>query len=323
MHPELSRLDARLVEAARGIHVLSHLSWPTHLQDEFLTDWANGRRRLPQVEYGDVDLSAKRSELDGIARACDRVEGPVATFLAESARSYADVCRLIELAGTAAAGDASIAIYGRPGSNLAGSERSNLDAAEYFLEVSKEYSAIHGAEADCCLSAQVVASDLRRRIAEVITKDEIEVVVDPQLVSKAAAGATRIRLRSGTCFSEDDIEQLLHHEAFVHSLTALNGRRQPSLRSLSLGAPRTTATQEGLATFAELVSGAIDIKRMERIALRVVAIDRVLSGADFVELFEFFLDRDNLKTRASTRPCASSAGCPSKAERPSRRTSST
>ena len=36
-----------------------------------------------------------------------------------------------------------------------------------------------------------------------------------------------------------------------------------------LGAPRTTRTQEGLATFAEIITGAIDISRLRRIALRV------------------------------------------------------
>ncbi|HKJ19025.1 MAG TPA: tyrosine/phenylalanine carboxypeptidase domain-containing protein, partial [Woeseiaceae bacterium] len=67
-------------------------------------------------------------------------------------------------------------------------------------------------------------------------------------------------------------------------------RAQPIIRSLGLGAPRTTGPQEGLATFAELVTGSIDIGRMQRIALRVVGIDRALSGANFIEVFEFFLD---------------------------------
>ncbi|NNL86725.1 MAG: DUF1704 domain-containing protein, partial [Myxococcales bacterium] len=125
-------------------------------------------------------------------------------------------------------------------------------------------------------------------IGSVIPGNVIEIRVDPHLASKAAAGATRVRVRDGTSFSRFDIEQLLQHEVFVHSLTALNGRAQRKLASLSLGAPRTTATQEGLATFAELVSGAIEIRRLERIALRIIGIDAALSGADFIEVFELF-----------------------------------
>ncbi|CAM5569640.1 hypothetical protein RLIN73S_05633 [Rhodanobacter lindaniclasticus] len=101
----------------------------------------------------------------------------------------------------------------------------------------------------------------------------IRVEVDPELTAKAAAGATRIRLRGGASFSQYDHHQLLAHEAFVHSLTALNGRRQPLLASLGRTSPRVTATQEGLAVFAELMSGAIDIARLKRISLRIVAID--------------------------------------------------
>jgi uncharacterized protein (TIGR02421 family) len=50
-----------------------------------------------------------------------------------------------------------------------------------------------------------------------------------------------------------------------------------------------TATQEGLATFAELITGAIDIERMKRISLRILAIDMAMRGADFIEVFRFFL----------------------------------
>jgi uncharacterized protein (TIGR02421 family) len=115
------------------------------------------------------------------------------------------------------------------------------------------------------------------------------VVLDPTLIAKAAAGATRIRLRAGAAFSDYDRHQLLQHEAFVHSLTALNGREQPLLPSLALSSPRTTATQEGLATFAEQITGSIDIERMKRVSLRIEAVALALDGADFVQVFDYFL----------------------------------
>jgi hypothetical protein len=43
-----------------------------------------------------------------------------------------------------------------------------------------------------------------------------------------------------------------------------------------------------LAVFAELVSGAIDIARLKRISLRIVAIDMALNGADFVQVYRYF-----------------------------------
>ncbi|MEP7096925.1 MAG: tyrosine/phenylalanine carboxypeptidase domain-containing protein, partial [Dokdonella sp.] len=84
--------------------------------------------------------------------------------------------------------------------------------------------------------------------------------------------------------------QLLEHEAFVHTLTALNGRQQPHFPSFARSSPRVTATQEGLATFAELITGAIDIERMKRISLRIIAVDMAMQGANFIDVFRFFLD---------------------------------
>src|SRR3546814_19806273 len=54
----------------------------------------------------------------------------------------------------------------------------------------------------------------------------VAVELDPDMIAKAAAGARRIRLRTSAQYTDYDHHQLLQHEAFVHSLTALNGREQ-------------------------------------------------------------------------------------------------
>jgi len=58
---------------------------------------------------------------------------------------------------------------------------------------------------------------------------------------------------------------------------------------MALSSPRTTATQEGLATFAEQITGSIDIERMKRVSLRIEAVAMALEGADFLQVFEYFL----------------------------------
>jgi hypothetical protein len=58
---------------------------------------------------------------------------------------------------------------------------------------------------------------------------------------------------------------------------------------MGLASPRTTATQEGLATFAEQITGSIDIARMKRLSLRIEAVAMALGGADFIEVFRYFL----------------------------------
>ncbi len=99
-----------------------------------------------------------------------------------------------------------------------------------------------------------------------------------------------MRIRDHTCFSALDVAQLIEHEGFVHTATALNGQAQPLLSCMGLSAPRTTLTQEGIATLAELTTRAIDIARLRRLALRTVAIQHALDGADYVDVFRFFLE---------------------------------
>ncbi len=41
---------------------------------------------------------------------------------------------------------------------------------------------------------------------------------------------------------------------------------------------------------AELITNAIDITRLRRVALRVIAVKQALDGADFIEIFKFFLE---------------------------------
>jgi uncharacterized protein (TIGR02421 family) len=104
--------------------------------------------------------------------------------------------------------------------------------------------------------------------------------------------------------------QLLEHEAYVHSLTALNGREQPYLKSLGLNSPRITASQEGLAVFAELVTGSIDLGRMNRISQRIIGIDIAMKGADFIDVFRFFMDEGQSDSEAFTSAMRVFRGAP-------------
>jgi uncharacterized protein (TIGR02421 family) len=289
--PELQRyaeLDKRLLAAARGINILPTVAWPASLENRLIAAYSKGQFALPEVTYARPDLSAARAELAAIEQQAGS-DDPLGQYLGRTAESWRIAAEMLESVGTAAVTAPSIALYGRPGDLIPGSQRSNLDAAHYFVELSNELGAdLLADDSNTNIPADVLREDLSKTLDDFFGAGIISVEVDPELTAKAAAGATRIRLRGGTSFSEYDRHQLLAHEAFVHSLTALNGRRQPLLTSLARTSPRVTATQEGLAVFAELMSGAIDIARLKRISLRILAIDMALNGADFVEVYRYF-----------------------------------
>ena len=286
----IAELDRRLVAAIKGVKLLAALSWPARTQDAFLAGWRARNPCLPSVVYAKSDYSRAREELEAIFLAAD-AQHPLGDYLRRTAQSWRVATELLDAAGTPAIAQYSFNLFGRPNDRLPGGTVSTLDAARHFIELADELGGeIAAHEADYCIPAGLLQHELQQRLDAFFGAGVVRVETDPNLIAKAAAGATRIRLRSATCFSEYDKNQLLEHEAFVHSLTALNGRAQPNLGSFATNSPRITATQEGLATFAELMSGSIDIGRMKRISLRILAIDKALNGANFIDVFRFFLD---------------------------------
>ena len=283
-------LDRRLVAAIRSIRILPTVAWPPTIERSFLALGEGAAPRLPHVHYTPPDLSRERAELEAIHNEADAAH-PLGEYLRSTAASWLTAAAMLEAIGTPVVSVLSATLYGSPGDAIPGSTLSNIDAARHFVAVADELGASHADDGSAAtLSAETLRADLMPALDALFGAGRIAVEIDPDLTAKAAAGATRIRLRASSCFSEYDCHQLLAHEAFVHTLTALNGREQPHLRSFGRTSPRATATQEGLAVFAELISGSIDIGRLKRISLRILAIDRALSGADFVEVFRFFRD---------------------------------
>jgi uncharacterized protein (TIGR02421 family) len=286
-------LDARMVKAARPIRLLNSVSWAASEQVRFMEAYKRGEYTLPRHEYPKFDYTEARRELAAVEAAADP-DHPLGHYVGDSARSWGIACELLENLGTPEVTRHSIRLIGRPDEPLPGGGPTTREAAHHFIDIANELDKeLLAPEEQVQISATALQLQLQASLDDFFNARTIEVVLDPELIAKAAAGATRIRLRSSAAFSDYDRHQLLEHEAFVHSLTALNGREQPQLQSLSLSSPRTTATQEGLATFAEQITGSIDIERMKRISLRIEAVALALEGADFIEVFRFFLDADN------------------------------
>src|SRR5262249_26927008 len=80
--------------------------------------------------------------------------------------------------------------------------------------------------------------------------------------------------------------------------TSLNGTSQPLFPILGAGHAGTTRTQEGLAVFAELISGAMDPSRLLRLADRTIAIQMAMDGADFLQLYNYFCERTGNRAEA-------------------------
>src|SRR5204863_7040467 len=108
-------------------------------------------------------------------------------------------------------------------------------------------------EDDPAVPPEEVAAELERRFRAFFDGHAIRVEVVDSLSANAVAGPDVVKIKRSARFTRRDIEQLSHHEGYVHLATTLNGRAQP-FPFLGTGAPRTTRTQEGLAIFGEFIS---------------------------------------------------------------------
>lgn len=104
-------------------------------------------------------------------------------------------------------------------------------------------------------------------------------------ISELMVSFGRLLIPEAATFRADRVEPLLHHEVGTHVVTYHNGARQP-LKLLTIGLPGYDETQEGLAVLAEYLVGGLDPRRLRVLAARVVAVDKMLDGAEFMDIFE-------------------------------------
>lgn len=277
-----------LHRSAQTIRILTHIAWPQSHRERFLKKSA---QRLPDVTYPPFDPGETYALLKE-ARRHIVGESVVDTWLSRISDKLETSARMLCACGTREFFEHSHRLYGAPTDKLRDESSTSLDLAIKFDELFTRISHVDvGAPAPACYLADHVADRMRTAVADMFGDEAPEVSVVDELSANALAGPKRIRIRRGACFTDKDILQLIHHEAYVHVATSLNGIEQSRLRILGASHPGSTKTQEGLAVFAEFITGSMDIDRFRRLADRIIAIQMAVDGADFIDVYRYFLER--------------------------------
>jgi uncharacterized protein (TIGR02421 family) len=277
-----------LHDVAKPMRVLSALAWPAELRAEFL---AGGAQRFPEPTYSPVDQA---TVLDGVAaaRALLQPGEVIDDWLGREADAIESTVRMLSSRGTPEFFEHSRSLYGVPDQPLRFDPATPLELARRVHSALEE---LH--EADLVppvmriRTGEQVANFIRAEVDEHFGDAAPEVLLVDELSANATATTSRIKIRRAAKFTTKDAAQLLNHEAFIHVGTGLNGRAQRDIPILAIGHPGTTRTQEGLAVYSEYVSGTLGLDRLRRLADRILAVQHVVEGADFVELYRWFLDR--------------------------------
>ena len=273
-----------LSTAAGKMRVLSSLNWDPAMREAFLT-----RGVLPKPDYPSVDTSAARV---AITAARQKIDGDhvVMQWLGRTSSDLESTANLMDARGTPDFYEHSVSLYGCPTKLMLDRKTKVLDLAKHMdatLDgMDFDQLVVEGFEEE--LDADGFAAALVSKLEPFFGADAPAVLVSGEVSAKAAASSKRIRIRADAKFTDRDVEQLLHHEALVHSATGLNGRLQKDFPILRHGHPGTTEIQEGLAVFAEVITGNMDPRRFRRLSGRVLAIQMAVEGADFKEVFDFY-----------------------------------
>ncbi len=293
----LSTVSNAIVAASKDVKVLPTLEWDPELKEEF---FASGEKELPRPVYPD-----RRAELERAGSRLAEIRGSlkgknaIEAWLRNICDSYETAARMLCAIGTDDFYKLSRELYGDAGTKFVDGATSNADLAKHLARTLSIYRPTALGVTDVPrLKAAEVAPILEARFARELPGEGITVTLADDIASKAIAGPDRVRLRRDALLSDREIEILVHHEGLVHVATTINGRNQPVLRVLAKGSPRTMRIQEGLAVFAEFMSGAIDVDRMRRLADRIIAIEMSQNGANFIDLYRFFRDRGDEREEA-------------------------
>lgn len=269
---------------------MKSLAWDRAHADAF---FKSGCAALPSPVYPRIDPEPSLNLIRD-ARASISGSSPVHRWLSRFADATERTAAMLAAVGTKDFYAHSAALYGAPGAPIADGKRSALDLARRLDATLGEFSGkSQSLEPPSNKTADEIAARLRAELPRYFGNEAPRIDVTMNVSGKAAAGRDYVKLRADALFSDLDARQLLQHEALVHIATGKNGAAQPHFPILAESYPGNAATQEGLAVFAEFISGALDPKRFRRLADRVIAIDMSAKGADFMELFRFFRERSD------------------------------
>lgn len=250
--------------------------------EEFI---ASSRKQEPRFLYRPLSLQVEAAKRKLFSIAFDHLEDPVLYSLYREKQQELD----LQLSMLSARQTPKFVEFGR--ALYCPVEPALLRVAQHILtETAAAPPDASGDTADCYFvdrRARTMIAGYHRQHSDF----DVSVELRDDLPSGLMVSGHRLLISRSTLMDRRRVEPLLSHEIGVHLLTYFNGSAQ-GLRLFRTGLAGYEGMQEGLAVFAEYLSGGMTRERLRLIAARVVGVSAMLDGASFAETFEM-LTRDH------------------------------
>ncbi len=269
--------DRRLAAIGDQFDLLLHVT-PVNSRSA----WYEFKRRRyqhpPEFHYRPrtVDPALLKRELYRIP--LEHIEDPTLSRMFEEKRQELD--RKLGLLGDRGRREflyGSMQVFGIPDDEL-------LATARHILQRVPPHT--HDDRRSRGLDAQAFAREARRELAhyrkrlpELAARVEVRDDVAGLIVSRG-----HLLVGSDTTVGAKRVDASIQHEVGTHLVTYYNGLAQP-LRQLHVGLAGYDETQEGLAVLSEYLVNGLSRPRLRTLAGRVLAVDCLAGGADFVTTF--------------------------------------
>ncbi len=278
---EVIRVDAELAAVSAELDLLLHVT-PVNAAEAWAAFRAGDYQRPPEFLYRPRTLDPGLLKRRLYAIPLEAVEDPALAHIFLAKRDELD--RQLTLygdRGTARFLAGSRALFGEVEADLA-------RLAEDLLERLPQRGARGGEPlpvAEFAARAQAEVDRYRAQDPDFASRVAVRDDIAGILVSR---GDFLIGLDARV--SEARVAPALAHEIGTHCLTYHNGGKQP-LAELRVGMAGYEPLQEGLAVLAEYLVGGLGPGRLRQLAARVLAVQAICQGADFIETFRLLRER--------------------------------
>jgi len=280
--PEVLELDRKLYALCKTVETLNFLT-PVNLSTERKKFLKINSYVSPNFIYKQLDINPYKLREKLYKLPVDNVkDAGIQQLYRHVIDNLASKIDLLASIGTENFRYNSLKYYGEP-------SPTDLANARFLLHLNttlddKGFKILNADEAVEYFRKQAKAWGLKCRIEK-----------SSKMVAKAMVNNEKalLLINKSAEFNENEIKAIAYHELGVHMLTTLNAKEHP-LKIFSLGLPGNTHTQEGVAIYSEYCSGSLTNKRLQTIALRVVAVKYMLEHCNFVKTYHALLNEFEL-----------------------------
>ncbi len=236
----------------------------------------NNFSKLPHFTYRLISLDPEIEKRKLYNIPIENIEHPTLAFLLRDKRMELEKqLIMLEERGTKKFLHTSQSIYGDIGEEVKNAALSILND-----NVPNEQSESNTANAvDFARAANSELDKYREHFPQLELRVKVKDDVNGLLVS-----ASELSIGKDLTISQQRVDPLIQHEVGTHILTYCNGYAQP-LQLMCAGFAGYEQLQEGLAVLAEFFVSGLNINRLKLLAARVIAVDALISGADFIETY--------------------------------------